>query len=72
MISEALPEGLASHCLRHSRASHLADVFKFNAYEIKAFLGHARLDTSAIYVSQDLSRSKDKIESQLRSVKKGE
>jgi len=37
-------------------------VFDFNAYEIKAFLGHARLDTSAIYVANDLSKSANKLE----------
>lgn len=66
LVAEALPDGFASHSLRHSRATHLAEVFGFSAYEIKAFLGHARLDTSAIYVSQDLSRTADKMEAHLR------
>jgi len=61
LISEALPSGFSTHALRHSRATHLAEQFNFNAYEIKAFLGHARLDTSAIYVTQDLTRSANKL-----------
>jgi len=65
LVKKVLPDGLASHALRHSRATHLAEIFGFNAYEIKAFLGHARLDTSAIYVSQDLSRSAGKMEAML-------
>ncbi len=61
LVTEILPEGYASHTLRHSRATHLAEQFKFNAYEIKQFLGHASLDTSSIYVQQDLSRTANKI-----------
>ncbi|KKM92765.1 hypothetical protein LCGC14_1215060 [marine sediment metagenome] len=61
LVSTILPEGYASHSLRHSRATHLAEQFKFNAYEIKQFLGHASLDTSSIYVQQDLSRTANKI-----------
>ena len=65
LVSDALPEGFATHSLRHSRATHLAEVFGFNAFEIKAFLGHARLDTSAIYVTADLTRSRNKLEEAL-------
>lgn len=61
LVTTILPEGYASHTLRHSRATHLAEQFKFNAYEIKQFLGHASLDTSSIYVQQDLSRTANKI-----------
>ena len=61
LVSTILPEGYASHSLRHSRATHLVEQFKFNAYEIKQFLGHASLDTSSIYVQQDLSRTANKI-----------
>jgi len=68
LVDAALPNGFSSHALRHSRATHLAEVFGFNAYEIKAFLGHARLDTSAIYVSKDLSRSAGKIKEKLEWV----
>jgi integrase len=66
LVKGVLPLGLASHSLRHSRATHLAEVFGFSAFEIKAFLGHARLDTSAIYVHQDLSKSAGKIEEALK------
>ncbi len=62
LVDGALPEGFSTHSLRHSRATHLAEVFGFNAYQIKAFLGHARLDTSAIYVASDLSRSSKLLE----------
>lgn len=61
LVTTILPQGYASHSLRHSRATHLAEQFKFNAYEIKQFLGHASLDTSSIYVQQDLSRTANKI-----------
>ena len=61
LVSTILPSGHASHTLRHSRATHLAEQFNFNAYEIKQFLGHASLDTSSIYVQQDLSRTANKI-----------
>ncbi len=61
LTTAILPKGYASHTLRHSRATHLAEQFKFNAYEIKQFLGHASLDTSSIYVQQDLSRTANKI-----------
>lgn len=62
LVEEVLPVGFASHSLRHSRATHLAEVFGFNAYQIQAFLGHARLDTSAIYVAADMTRSRKLLE----------
>lgn len=62
LVDDALPVGFSTHCLRHSRATHLAEVFGFNAYQIQAFLGHARLNTSAIYVASDLSRSRKLLE----------
>lgn len=65
LVDAALPEGFSSHALRHSRATHLAEIFGFNAYQIQAFLGHARLDTSAIYVASDLSRSSKLLEAGL-------
>jgi len=65
LVADALPEGFASHSLRHSRATHLAEIFGFNAYQIQAFLGHARLDTSAIYVAADLTRSSKLLEAGL-------
>lgn len=68
LVAGALPDGLASHALRHSRATHLAEIFGFSAYKIKAFLGHARLDTSALYVEQDLGRAGDKIEEYFEEV----
>ena len=62
IVKDVLPDGLSSHALRHSRATHLAEIFGFNAYEIQSFLGHGRLDTSAIYVKADISRSANKME----------
>ena len=61
LVTTILPEGYASHALRHSRATHLVEEHNFDAYEIKQFLGHASLDTSSIYVQQDLSRTANKI-----------
>jgi len=42
--------GYSSHYFRHSRATHLAQEFNFDAFDIKNALGHARLETSVIYV----------------------
>ena len=67
LVKNVLPEGLASHSLRHSRATHLAEIFGFNAYQIQAFLGHARLDTSAIYVAADMTRSRKLLEDGLEN-----
>lgn len=67
LVAEALPKGFASHSLRHSRATHLAEIFGFSAYQIKAFLGHARLDTSAIYVASDITRSSKLLEAGLEA-----
>jgi len=39
----------SSHWLRHSRATHLADISE-NPYMVKNVLGHARLQTSEQYV----------------------
>lgn len=41
----------SSHALRHSRATHLAEIYDFNAYEIRDALGHTELGMSAHYVS---------------------
>lgn len=65
LVDDVLPDGFSTHALRHSRATHLAEMFGFSAYQIQAFLGHARLDTSAIYVARDLSRSKNLLEAGL-------
>jgi len=62
LVDAALPKGFSSHALRHSRATHLAEIFGFNAYQIQAFLGHARLTTSSVYVACDLSRSRKLLE----------
>ncbi len=42
---------LASHTLRRSRGTHLSDLFGFTAYDIRDYLGHVSLETSASYVS---------------------
>lgn len=54
--------GFSSHYLRHSRATHLAQEFGFNAYEIQQTLGHAKLDTSQIYVNSNLEDRIKKME----------
>lgn len=66
LVKSALPSGFASHSLRHSRATHLVEMFGFSAFEIQGFLGHAWLNTSATYVHQDLSKSAGKIEEALK------
>jgi integrase len=49
LVKEALGNR-TSHYLRHSRASHLANIFRCSAYEIQKMLGHALLETSNWYV----------------------
>jgi len=46
-----------SHCLRHSRATHLAEAFK-DPFLVKTVLGHARLETSSTYVNVSQERMK--------------
>jgi len=54
--------GFSSHYLRHSRATHLAQIFNYNAYEIQQTLGHSKLDTSQIYVDSRLEDRMKKME----------
>jgi len=48
----------SSHVLRKSRGTHLADVFGYNAYEIREALGHSSLETGIHYVSTANSEKK--------------
>lgn len=41
----------SSHILRRSRGTHLVEIFGYNAYEIKAALGHVSLETGIHYIS---------------------
>jgi integrase len=60
----------ASHALRRSRATHLAEVFNYNVYEISSVLGHSRLDTSMYYVSAAMR--KEKMKKKLEEMMKNE
>jgi len=51
----------STHCLRHSRCTHLHSKFGYSAYEIKESAGHARLETSAQYTRIDPQLMMDKI-----------
>lgn len=55
---------LHSHSLRHSRATHLADITG-DPYLVQAVLGHARLETSAKYVNVAKERLKAKLGNRL-------
>jgi|TARA_Y100000034_G_C6889241_1_gene408827 integrase len=48
----------SSHVLRKSRGTHLADLFGYNAYEIREALGHSSLETGIHYVSTVNSEKK--------------
>ncbi len=52
--------GYTTHDLRHSRATHLVTKYGYGAFEIKDLLGHAKLESSAVYVHQ--TRMKEKIQ----------
>tara|TARA_R100000789_G_scaffold28978_1_gene32424 strand:+ start:823 stop:1452 length:630 start_codon:yes stop_codon:yes gene_type:complete len=69
IVSSCLPFDNASHILRHSRATHLSEIFGFSAYEIKDFLGHANLQTSSVYVHTDLTRMAEKMKSNILSMR---
>jgi len=49
-----------SHCLRHSRATHIADLTG-DPFVVKEVLGHARLETSARYINIAKARLKEKL-----------
>ena len=53
----------ASHALRRSRGTHLAEIFGYNAYEIMDALGHSSLQSSVHYVAtaQRKQKMKDKL-----------
>lgn len=44
-----LNKDLHFHCLRHSGATHYLNVKGWNLRQLQVFLGHSRLDTTAIY-----------------------
>jgi len=41
----------SSHVLRSSRGTHLANIFMFNAYDIRDSLGHISIETGTHYIS---------------------
>jgi integrase len=55
-------KGYTSHDLRHSRATHLVEIYDYNVFEIQEALGHSKIETSAIYVHS--SKMKKKIDAQ--------
>lgn len=51
--------GINSHALRHSRLTHLATIFDMDLFSLQRIAGHARADTTIIYVhkkTQDIVR----------------
>ena len=50
----------ASHALRRSRGTHLAEIFKYNAYEIMEALGHSSLQSGVHYVATAQRKQKMK------------
>lgn len=65
LVRKALPEGFASHSLRHSRATHLT-ARGFSVPELMSFLGHSEPSTSLVYISQDLGRTIGKLRKSLQ------
>ena len=53
----------ASHALRRSRGTHLAEIFKYDAYEIMDALGHSSLQSGVHYVAT--ARRKKKMQDKL-------
>lgn len=56
-------EGLlkhASHAIRRSRGTHLAELFEYTAYEIKEALGHSSLQSGVHYVATAQRKQKMK------------
>ncbi len=51
---------LHSHCLRHSRATHLGDL-SGDIFVVKEVLGHARVDTTSRYINVARRRLKEKL-----------
>jgi integrase len=52
LIRQAL--GYSSHYLRHSRATHLAQIYKLTAFDLKGVLGHTGMAIAATYVHAEL------------------
>ena len=58
LIRKTIGGTYSSHVLRKSRGTHLADIFGYNAYEIREALGHSSLETGIHYVSTANSEKK--------------
>lgn len=56
-----LPQGVAPHMLRHSKAMHLLQAGN-NIVIIQAILGHADVKTSALYARANLEMTRDALE----------
>lgn len=50
----------SSKVLRHSRATHLVELYNYNAWDVMKALGHANIDMSIHYVASHQMRSKIK------------
>lgn len=60
----------ASHALRRSRGTHLAEIFGYDAYEIMAALGHTSLQSGVHYVAT--AQRKAKMKKRLEELNKKE
>ncbi len=60
----------ASHALRRSRGTHLAEKFGYNAYEIMDALGHSSLQSGVNYVAT--AQRKQKMKQKLEEMKRQE
>lgn len=60
----------ASHALRRSRGTHLAQLFNYDAYEIMAALGHSSLQSGVHYVAT--AQRKNKMLKKLEEMNKKE
>lgn len=66
LLSKVL-RGYSSHALRHSRATHLADL-GMDGYEIQELLGHGLLQTSLTYVHKSTYQIAYKLQDKLRKM----
>ena len=48
-----LAKDLSPHCLRHSCASYLFNIKKWNIVQVQEFLGHKDMSTTRIYIHQN-------------------
>jgi integrase len=54
-------DGVSTHALRHTAATHVARNTGGNVVQVRDFLGHANIATSQVYIDEDAERLRDAI-----------